>query len=1607
MFKLFLILISLFLYSSANSIVLQCEKENLNKLCINNEEIQSKNELTNISYLNSEITFVYNIDGENKPFLSKVSIKNLDDSSIIEQIIDATASDKFFTKKFKFNADSFLINETLSGSDIQTRVTKYEHGTINGNYGVKTINPLNQIATNIYDSNKNIIKHIDINGLETSFEYDVDENLVKKTDPNNIITTYVYSTEDLVPTATKKVIQTTPNKPTIIHFYDENNKLLVTHKEGYDGRYIVTDLTDNYLPYFKGEDKYLKPQYDSEELIENNLEIEYNALGYKIKATDPSSLKVTTYTYDLLDRVVKEETIKNGNEDNKEIIYYVYDRANYGQGKISYIKSDAYKKEFFYNELSQLKSTKEYIGNKIFANQFSYTPNGQLEKTITPNGLEIINEYNQYGYLSGVKTPRTIMSDFNIKNSKELLVNNLNDRFTLYKEYLDLKAKLKIYSLKREIYNQLSSSYTDADIKQKLIDVVALLDDTILLLTTTTTEYEKALVSYDTIINNTILPLLTQKNDGETFKDLYSIFENKRQEYIALGTKYLDMANTLLEEAITQPGILTQQFNHHKEMITHYKQTATDTIALGSIYSNLSNTYQVKYYDIKHGKEESTGGIYTGMFDDPDYKYFYKVLEQNAFNKTIKAIHGNGVVTSTKYDLSSGNITRVTIGYYGQDDIKDLRYNYNSDGNLDASYDVKKSFTKRYSYDSENRLIRATNVGKSYYTNISYDFDQPSVYQHNDSENRFENTQNNLKVRTDKTYDIADNNVTISSNYSPAKNSYEKTISSLNSDSSRYYKADKTFKYSVKPNEIIYKNFIYADNILVAINIQNEVNNVVTPLNYYIHNDLDGSLDIITNELALVEEKIYYRPYGQLSDKSWINVVNVNEITNIGYKGFEHDIQFDLIDLGSYVYDPKYAKALTKDTIQNPLKTVQMSQNIQSLTTFTNTVISEEIPNDITKVWYKPNSIDGGMDIYTYKNGDWQLIGSIGKLNQVGEVTTQTIDELTSLSCFEGDKGFVTSSTNKVAYKCSDANSWDMGGEFVGTYNIIDLATTYFSALDGTTITAVASNNEFSGSKTFTKNGNYWVDSTSNFYIFDSLNNVLAQSIFTVGDVVFFPKDSVSYDSLKRYSIVNIGEKWVSDSIIGTGTSTSYPADISWKYLVNERETFTAPVTGEYRYGADTRWAYKNLTKNNNFSCTNNTWGEDPASGTSKACYYKSYECLNGGTLSGTNCVKENLGTSPEIINAVPITDIVTMYNELPTVALVENEIFIKELDTLNRNIYKRVDGVYIAKNGAVISSSYLDSSSVISLPPSFDATTVTFDSEQRVILDNRTQATDWNDAPNGVGISIPSINKIYTHIVNGTLDFWTDNTANDGQENATEIFTKGSRSNLPIVTHEITALTKEVGSEPNYTTTGVVSSIDNSFKQWYYSLTGTIVNNLLDSPPCNSSTSCYALTTPVALHATGGLLTKVSGAWKQSNGNYLARHNSLNNKFVSSINIALNATGYISNCGGVYYDIATSVRKHPVFNLTTNIVYYTQIYHRTWGTSTPYNGSDYGDTRQYIGVLGNSQPSTATQFINDNMILNGYCYKQTSFIDNINLEKSPRYIYRNYYYATKYRILN
>jgi hypothetical protein len=259
----------------------------------------------------------------------------------------------------------------------------------------------------------------------------------------------------------------------------------------------------------------------------------------------------------------------------------------------------------------------------------------------------------------------------------------------------------------------------------------------------------------------------------------------------------------------------------------------------------------------------------------------------------------------------------------------------------------------------------------------------------------------------------------------------------------------------------------------------------------------------------------------------------------------------------------------------------------------------------------------------------------------------------------------------------------------------------------------------------------------------------------------------------------------------------------------------------------------------------------------SDATYYTTEsDCtsLNCNGVSGTNFyagIKEdNLYVyyysasgkrNNNLIDAVPRLSISSIYDNDDACGIYQSRIYCKTQDTRGRDIYQRDDGYYFAKSSAQIPISIAPQNGEANLPPDYDASVISIASDY--INANKAQkATNWIDAPDRAKMRFNS--KVYTHFTNGGGDdYWIDNSSGR-QSSATTLFSREGRASVPTITNsnlKTYTLSLCTGnpscgkgdySEPRYTDSGV-SSDDSTyflnFNQWFYSTTGTIVNNLLD----------------------------------------------------------------------------------------------------------------------------------------------------------------------------------
>jgi RHS repeat-associated protein len=108
------------------------------------------------------------------------------------------------------------------------------------------------------------------------------------------------------------------------------------------------------------------------------------------------------------------------------------------------------------------------------------------------------------------------------------------------------------------------------------------------------------------------------------------------------------------------------------------------------------------------------------------------------------------------------------------------------------------------------------------------------------------------------------------------------------------------------------KYFIYAEGKVISI----YTNNTTSPSTKYLHYDSLNSVDTITNNIGVVEQRMTYKPFGEKLnlDKDGKETTTA-PYTNRGYTGHEHIQETNLINMNARLYDPSIGRFISADTI--------------------------------------------------------------------------------------------------------------------------------------------------------------------------------------------------------------------------------------------------------------------------------------------------------------------------------------------------------------------------------------------------------------------------------------------------------------------------------------------------------------------------------------------------------------------------------------------------------------------------------------------------------------------------------------------------------------------
>ncbi|WP_419768876.1 RHS repeat-associated core domain-containing protein [Arcobacter sp.] len=653
----------------------------------------------------------------------------------------------------------------------------------------------------------------------------------------------------------------------------------------------------------------------------------YNSLGELVSQTDAKG-QTTTMEYDHLGRMVKR--IEPEGETS-----WIYDIAAHGIGKLAIEKTDFYKKEYFYDKYTRVIESKEYADNKLFSTKFTYTTDGKLDKTIRPDGFETKNEYNTQGYLSAVKSPIKGDREFSYEEIKNLIKTNLNNKQNAFDKIMQLNTQVELYRAKSLQSFALAKEYESKNtaIKDQLEQTAKLLASTAVELQNMATKTETNYNIYDKNLNY-YLNKLKQYDDENLYKWLMDTFQSSTTTLIDQSLQKLDDAKAILDSISDEDSL-----NIYKDISSAYINQSKRIITQAKNDIELYKNYKDKYATLTTGVNKA----YQGMFEDDAYKYYYKILNVDVFGRITKDIVGNGLVTLRDYNKSSGQLNSIQTGYDGKNDVRDMKYTYDVLDNVVSKDDYKQNISQNFTYDNLDRVTSASNLQNGVYQNILYEYDNIGNITKKSDVGDYTYTKAHQVTNAGShkyTYDANGNvvkkdNITITFSsynkpimleddknktqffYAPNRARYKKVLNG----NSTYY-VGKLYEQENTQGIIKYKNFIYANNQLIALHIEEDDGKMILPQNRYMHKDALGSIDTITNESGQVIKRMTYKPFGQQVAQEWINEASKAVVTKRGFTGHEHITEFNLIHMNGRVYDPVTGRFLSADpTIQAPYDT--------------------------------------------------------------------------------------------------------------------------------------------------------------------------------------------------------------------------------------------------------------------------------------------------------------------------------------------------------------------------------------------------------------------------------------------------------------------------------------------------------------------------------------------------------------------------------------------------------------------------------------------------------------------------------------------------------------
>jgi RHS repeat-associated protein len=122
----------------------------------------------------------------------------------------------------------------------------------------------------------------------------------------------------------------------------------------------------------------------------------YNPFGELVEQVSPKN-EISSFTYDVLGRMLTQTEPEGTTQ-------WIYDETPGRIGTLQSVHKNLHQTSYAYDDLLRLTSSVETIEGNDYQTSYTYDVFGRVNTTIHPSGFAVKNVYNQYGYLTQIRS---------------------------------------------------------------------------------------------------------------------------------------------------------------------------------------------------------------------------------------------------------------------------------------------------------------------------------------------------------------------------------------------------------------------------------------------------------------------------------------------------------------------------------------------------------------------------------------------------------------------------------------------------------------------------------------------------------------------------------------------------------------------------------------------------------------------------------------------------------------------------------------------------------------------------------------------------------------------------------------------------------------------------------------------------------------------------------------------------------------------------------------------------------------------------------------------------------------------------------------------------